>query len=61
MTSGGSVELAGERPMVLLPTTTCEPKGARLIGVPDTVTAGAPGTIIWLPTTNCDAELAVTG
>ena len=38
--------MAGASPIVLLPTIICVPSGARLIGVPETVIAGAPGVSI---------------
>ena len=39
--------MVGVRSMVLLPMTTCVAPGARLMGVPDTVMAGAPGMSVW--------------
>ena len=35
--------MVGERSIVLLPMIACVALGARLIGVPDIVMAGAPG------------------
>ena len=32
--------------IVLVPITTCIAEGPRLIGVPDMITAGAPGVIV---------------
>ena len=46
--------------IVLVPITTFLVDGSRLIGVPDMITAGAPGVIVWPLTTYCDALLAVT-
>ena len=43
---GGSVG-SGWRISVIPPMTTSEASGARLIGVPDTVMAGAPGMSVW--------------
>lgn len=53
----GSGSLSGT---VWVPITTFFAEGARLIGVPDMVTAGAPGVIVWPLTIYCDALLAVT-
>ena len=50
----------GTSPIVLLPTTTSMPLGARLMRVPETVTAGPPGVSVCPPTTYCDVLLAVT-
>lgn len=49
----------GTSPIVLLPTTTWVPPGARLIPVPEIVTAGPPGASVSLPATYCDALFAV--
>lgn len=48
--------IAGPSPKVLDPTTTFVAEVPRLIGVPDTVIAGAPGTSVWLPMTTFPAE-----
>jgi hypothetical protein len=37
--------------MVLVPITMAVGTGARLTGVPETVTAGAPGVRVWVSTT----------
>ena len=50
----------GPSAIVLLPMTTCVPLGPRLSRVPETVTAGPPGTSVCPLTTYCDALLAVT-
>lgn len=47
-------------PIVLLPTTTWLPLEARLIRVPEIVTARPPGVSVWPFSTYCDALLAVT-
>ena len=49
----------GTSPIVLLPTTIWVPLGARLIPVPETVTAAPPGTSVSPPPTYCDALSAV--
>ena len=51
---------AGSSPIVLLPTTTSLPLGARLMRVPEIVTAGPPAVSVWPSTTYCDALFAVT-
>ena len=56
---GGEGVGAGKRGMVLLPMTARVAPGARLIGVPDTVIAGDPGTSVWPPITYAPAALAV--
>ena len=50
----------GPSAIVLLSTITCAPFGARLSRVPETVTAGPPGTSVCPPATYRDALLAVT-
>ena len=50
----------GPSAIVLLPTITCAPSGPRLSRVPETVTAGPPGTSVCPPATYRDALLAVT-
>ena len=52
--------MVGASPIVLLPTKTWVPLGARLIGVPETVTAEPPGVSVCPSTTYCDAVFAVT-
>ena len=49
--------------IVLPPTTTPPPPDSNETGTPLIVTAGAPGTNVWLPTTYSDPEskLAVKG
>ena len=47
-------------PMVLLPTMTWVPLGARLTWVPETVTGGPPGVSVCPSTTYFEALLAVT-
>ena len=44
---------------MLEPMTAAEASGARLMGVPDTVIAGAPGTRVWLPIMYAPAALGV--
>ena len=56
--NGGGV-VAGDRSLVLLPMITCVAAGARLMGVPDTVIAGPPGTRVLLAITYAPAGLAV--
>ena len=46
-------------PCVLDPMITSVPAGAREIGVPEMVMAGAPRVKVRLPMTKSDAELAV--
>ena len=57
---GGGRVILGASPIVLLPTTTWVPLGARLTRVPEIVTAGPPGVSVCPSTTYCDALLAVT-
>lgn len=45
-------ETFGARVNVLPLMTTLDPRGARLIGVPDMVIAGLPGDKVWVPMTN---------
>ena len=49
----------GTSPIVLLPTKTWLPLGARLMRVPDIVTAGPPGMSVCPSITYCDALFAV--
>ena len=57
--AGGAIESVI---ILVLPSTTiCEADGPNEIGVPAMVTAAAPGAIVWLPITNCEAALAVIG
>lgn len=45
------------RAIVTLPMMIFDADGARLIGVPEIVTAGAPGATVWLPITYSEALL----
>ena len=51
---------AGSSPIVLPPTTTSLPLGARLMRVPEIVIAGPPAVSVCPSTTYCDALFAVT-
>lgn len=61
MVSSGRGLALSIRAAVMLPTTIFDADGARLIGVPETVTAGAPGMIVWLPIIYSEALLGNTG
>ena len=52
--------ILGASPIMLLPTTTWVPLGARLTRGPAIVTAGPAGVSVCPSTTYCDALLAVT-
>jgi hypothetical protein len=61
--TGGEVTpprfFGGGMPKVLVPITIAVALGARLIGVPETVIWGPPGTRVWEPMINWLAEFAV--
>ena len=60
MVNDGKVDdFSSPNGIVLVPITTCIAEGSKLIGVPEMITAGAPGVIVWPLTTYCDALLAV--
>ena len=60
MVSGGSWVALAIRGIVVPPMTMPDADGARLIGVPEIVMAGAPAIIVWLPITYSEALLGKT-